>query len=214
MRSRRRPLHDGGAASRAVPGPHQVAAGILTRADQITRGLLFGPGHPDRGDLSQHEQPREPVGVAPVGLDSVGCRPHLRRCSDNAAHPRLGTRACKPVPGRSCLVHDSDRRRQRLQPRDGRDTPGRHPKRPHLTAPHIDHARDHRPSVHIKSDPATFRHPAPPRNCGSTAAPTATATRANLRSEAPGTPYGLGQPSGHAPGASRTQRWDYRGLIA
>jgi len=26
------------------------------------------------------------------------------------------------------------------------------------TAPHIDHDRHHRPSVHIKSDPATFAH--------------------------------------------------------
>ena len=34
----------------------------------------------------------------------------------------------------------------------------RQPQRPHLARLRIDHARDHRPSVHIKPDPATFVH--------------------------------------------------------
>ena len=141
-----------------VPGPHQITAGVLTSADQIARGLLLRPGHPHRGDLAQPQQPRQPLGVPPVGLDPVGRRPDLRRRRDNAADPRLGTRTRKPVPGRPRLVHDPDRRRQRLQPRHRRIRPRRHPQRPHLTAPHIDHARDHRPSVHIKPDTATFVH--------------------------------------------------------
>lgn len=32
-----------------MTGPHQITTGVLTRADQITRGLLFRPRHPHRG---------------------------------------------------------------------------------------------------------------------------------------------------------------------
>ena len=141
-----------------VAGPHQIAAGILARADQITRGLLVRPGHPHSGDLTQPQQPRQPLSIPPVGLDPIGHRRDLRRRRDNAADPRHTTGTRKPVPGRSRLVHDPNRRRQRLQPRHRPLVARRHPQRPHLTAPQIDHARDHRPSVHIKPDTATFVH--------------------------------------------------------
>jgi hypothetical protein len=161
-----------------MPGPHQITASVLTRPDQITRSLLFRPGHPHRGDLTQPKQPRQPFGVPPVGLDPIGRRPDPRRRRDNTADPRLGTPARKPVPRRSGLVHHPHRRRQRLQPLDRLGEPGRQPQRPHLTAPHIDHARDHRPRMHIQSDPATFVMTGASRNCGSTAGPIPTATRA------------------------------------
>ncbi len=32
-----------------MAGPHQIAAGVLAGADQITRGLLLRLGHPNRG---------------------------------------------------------------------------------------------------------------------------------------------------------------------
>jgi hypothetical protein len=141
-----------------VTGPHQITAGILTRPHQITRRLLLRPGHTYRGDLTEPKQPRQPLGVPSICLDPVGRRPDPRGRRHNAADPRTGTRTRKPVAGRPRLVDDPNRRRQRLQPRDRLRGPGRHTQRPHLTAPLIDHTRDHRPSMHIKSDPATFAH--------------------------------------------------------
>ncbi len=85
-------------------------------------------------------------------------RPDPRRRRDDTADPSIGTRACEPVPRRPRLIDDPNRRRQRLQPPDRRITSRRHPQRPHLTAHPIDHARHHRPSVHIQTDPATFAH--------------------------------------------------------
>jgi len=36
-----------------VAGAHQIAAGILTGAGQVARGLFFRPGHPHRRDLAE-----------------------------------------------------------------------------------------------------------------------------------------------------------------
>jgi hypothetical protein len=110
-----------------MPGPHQITPGVLTGTDEVTRGFLFGVGHPYRSDLPEPKQPRQPLGVAPVGLDPVGRRPDLGRRRNHAADPRLGTRTRKPVPRRPGLVDDPDRRRQRLQPRHRAIRPRRHP---------------------------------------------------------------------------------------
>ena len=107
-----------------VASPHQIAASILTRTNEITRRLLFRLGHPYRRDLTKPKQPRQPLGITPVGLDPVSRRTDPRRRRHNAADPRLGTRAREPVPSRPRLVHNPNRRRQRLQPRDRRLTPG------------------------------------------------------------------------------------------
>jgi hypothetical protein len=141
-----------------MPCPHQITTRVLTGTDEVTRGFLFGVGHPHRSDLPEPKQPRQPLSVAPVSLDLVGSRPDLRRRRNHAADPRLDTRTRKPIPRRPRLVDDPDPRPERLQPLDRRVTPGRHPQRPHLTAASIDHTRHHRPSVHIKPNPATFVH--------------------------------------------------------
>jgi len=141
-----------------VASPHQIATGILTSTNEITRGLLFRLRYPHRSDLTEAQQPRQPLGVPPVGLDPIGRRPDPRRRRDNAVDPRRSTGAREPVPTRSRLIHNPNRRRQRLQPRDCRLTIRRQPQRPHFTAALIEHARDHRAGVHIKSDPATFAH--------------------------------------------------------
>src|SRR5438046_2511934 len=57
-----------------VTGPHQIAAGVLASTNEITRRLLFRPRDPDRGDLTEPKQPRQPLGVPPVGLDPIGDR--------------------------------------------------------------------------------------------------------------------------------------------
>jgi hypothetical protein len=56
-----------------VASPHQIAAGVFSRAHEIARGFLFRRGDTDRGDLPESKQPRQPLGVTTVGLDSVGC---------------------------------------------------------------------------------------------------------------------------------------------
>jgi hypothetical protein len=141
-----------------MPSPHQIATGVFARTHQVTRGLLFQRRDPHRSDLTEPKQPRQPLSITPIGLDPVGRRPDPRRCRDNTADPHLGTRTREPVPGRPRLVHNPHRRRQRLQPRHRRLAARRHPQRPHLTAALIDHPRDHRASVHIKPNPATFAH--------------------------------------------------------
>jgi hypothetical protein len=82
-----------------VPSPHQIAPSVLARTDEIARGLLCRTGHPHGGDLTEPKQPRQPLGIPPVSLDSIGRRPDLRRRRDDAADPCLGTRARKPIPG-------------------------------------------------------------------------------------------------------------------
>ena len=120
--------------------------------------LRSRPGDPHRGDLTQPKQPRQPLSITPISLDPISRRPDPRRRRNDTADPHLRTRTRKPVPGRPRLIDDPHRRRQRLQPRDRLSRPRRHTQGPHLAAPPIDHTRDHRPSMHIKSDPATFAH--------------------------------------------------------
>ena len=107
-----------------VASPHQIAAGVFTGTNEVPRGFLFRRRDTYRRDLTKPKQPRQPLGITPVGLDPIGCSSDPRRRRDNAIDPRLGTRAREPVPGRPRLVHDPDRRRQRLQPRDRLVTPG------------------------------------------------------------------------------------------
>jgi hypothetical protein len=130
-----------------VTSPHQITTRVLARTDQITRGLFFQRGHPDRSDLAEPEQARQPLSVPPVGLDPVGRLPDPRWRRNNAVDPRIDTRARKPVPSRPRLVHDLNRRRQLLQPPDRLATPFQQPQRPNLTALPVDHAGDHRASV-------------------------------------------------------------------
>ena len=87
-----------------MTGTHQITAGVLTSADQITRGLLVGPRHPHRRGISpSRSNLANRLGVPPVGLDPIGSRPDLRRRRHNAADPRLSARARKPIPGRPRL---------------------------------------------------------------------------------------------------------------
>ena len=141
-----------------MPGAHQITARVLTRPHQITRSLLLQRGHPHQSDLAQPKQPRQALRITPISLDPVGRRTDPRRRCDNAADPGLSARSRQPVPRRPCLIDNTHRRRQRLQPRDGLATGRRESQRTHLTARTLDHARDHRASVHIEPNPATFAH--------------------------------------------------------
>ena len=65
-------------------------------------------------------------------------------------------------------------------------------------------ARTPRPTGHAHPTRSSYRHPSgASRKCGSTAAPTATATRANLRAEAPGHYIRSRRPGRRRPSAAR-----------
>ena len=65
-----------------VPGPHQIAAGVLPGPDQVPGGLLLYGRHPHRGDLIQPQQPRQ-VHAHPGA--SVLTRSPAGRCSFDGA---------------------------------------------------------------------------------------------------------------------------------
>ena len=165
-----------------VPGPHQIAAGVLARADQITRGLLFRPGHPHRGDLTQPKQPRQPLGVTPIGLDPVGRRPRIfdgaatTQLIPAPAHARASpypvgpasyttrTGAGSVFSHATVASHPGGTRSDRTSPLPASITPA-------TTDRACTSSPTQLPSLITGAS----------RNCGSTAGPIPTATRANLR---------------------------------
>ena len=88
-----------------MPGPHQVDAGVLTGPDQIPRGLLGLTWHPNLGQLPDRQQPRQPFGVASVGLDPIPCRAfQLGRRHHHAPHPDRRQCPGQAEPGRTGLI--------------------------------------------------------------------------------------------------------------
>src|SRR5205823_5458626 len=79
------------------------------------------------------------------------------------------------------LVGDPYWPRQSEQPLEQGSARRGHPLRPQPATPTVEHARDRRASMQIDANPTTVTHTGASRNCGSTAAPLATAARANLR---------------------------------
>jgi hypothetical protein len=105
---------------------HQVAAAVFDRADHVAELLVGDAGHIREPQLASREQPREPLGVALVGLDAVpGRAGHLARGDDADVDAALGRRACQPEPGRPGLIGRPDLARQRRQEPD--DLRRRHP---------------------------------------------------------------------------------------
>ena len=145
-----------------MPSTHQITASVphepLTRSRAASSS---SPGTRTAVDLAKPQQPRQPLGITD---GSVLTRSAAGRIFDGAATtqliPRIGTRPREPIPGRPRLVDDPNRLPEgssttppsAFRPREGTSL------RSHLTAPQIDHARDHRPSMHIKPDTATFVH--------------------------------------------------------
>jgi hypothetical protein len=54
-----------------MPGPHQIRAGVFAGSDQISSCLLGLGRDPHPGQLPDVQQPGQPFGVAPVGLDPI-----------------------------------------------------------------------------------------------------------------------------------------------
>src|SRR3954447_23484882 len=165
-----------------VASTHQLTTHVLAGTHEIARRLFVRLRHPHRNKLTQTQQPRQPLGITAIGLDPI--RPRARdprRRRDRARDPgrRTGTR--EPIAGRTSLIGDTHRRRELLQPARRLDRQRRRPQAPKLTRPCVKNACNRLARVHIQPDPRTLSHSGASRNCGSTAAPLATATRANLR---------------------------------
>jgi hypothetical protein len=85
-----------------MPGPHQIGAGVLPSPDQIPRRLLSHGRHPHGRQLPNVQQPGQPFGVAPVGLDPIPGRAfQLGRGHHHTAHPGCLERPGQPEPGRA-----------------------------------------------------------------------------------------------------------------
>jgi hypothetical protein len=82
-----------------VPCAHQVAASVLTSADQIPGGFLLDGRDRDLDDLAQLEQPREMQRVTRIGLDPIAGRPlQLRRRSNQTVDTSLPQKPASPKP--------------------------------------------------------------------------------------------------------------------
>jgi hypothetical protein len=101
-----------------MPDTHQVTTTVLTRTDQIPRGLLT-LGRDRRGrELTQPEQASQMGGVLGVNLDPMTRGPlQLRRRHDRTADPCRGQRPKQSEAGRTDLRSDRHRTWKLTQPR-------------------------------------------------------------------------------------------------
>ncbi len=140
-----------------VPGPHQVAAAVLTGTDQVAGGLLVHSGDRHRGDLVESQQPGQVDRVLGVGLDPIpGRLLQLRRRRDHASDPRHTQVSLKTETGRAGLVGHRHRTRQPLDP--GPDVlVGRGQLRlDQLARDAIDRRRRDRSCVHVEPNARTL----------------------------------------------------------
>jgi hypothetical protein len=80
-----------------MPGPQQIRGGVFAGSDQVS-GCLLGLGRdPHPRQLPDVQQPGQPFGVAPVGLDPIPGRAfQLGRRHHHTAHP--GRLKCPASP--------------------------------------------------------------------------------------------------------------------
>jgi hypothetical protein len=72
-----------------VPRPHQVAAQVLARADEIAQRLFLDAGDRHPVQLAGREQPHQTLGVATVGL--------TRSLGPRGINPGAQTRQSTPI---------------------------------------------------------------------------------------------------------------------
>jgi hypothetical protein len=94
-----------------MPDPHQISAGIVAGAHQITHRLDLRSRKPYCGDLTQPQQPGQMRGVPGIGLDAISGRAlQLRRGGDQAIHPgAVVDRSSESKAGGTRLVSHSHR---------------------------------------------------------------------------------------------------------
>jgi len=82
-----------------MPGPHQIRAGVFPGPDQIPGRLLGLGGHPHPSQLPDVQQPGQPLGVAPVGLDPIpGGRFSLEGATTTHRTPAICSALASPNP--------------------------------------------------------------------------------------------------------------------
>ena len=143
-----------------VTGSHQIAAHVLTRANQIAQRLLLAGRHPHGVQAVDHQQARQPLSVAAVGFDPVlyGAL-DLARCRHHTPHPRCPKRPRQTEPGRAGLVGHSRRPRQLGAEAGHRRSVSRQPAHRHLARIAVHHARHDLGCMHVKTSPAAnLRH--------------------------------------------------------
>ena len=140
-----------------VPRPHQISAGVFAGSHQVPGGFLGLGGDPHRRQLPDAQQPRQPLGVAAVGLDLVPGRAlQLRGRHHLAAHPGRGQRPGQPEPGRAGLIGHRHRPRQRDDPVHDRLGLRCHPLGADLARLVVDRAPHDRTSMNVQTDPRTL----------------------------------------------------------
>ena len=155
-----------------VPGPHQIAAGVLPGPDQVPGRLLLDVGT----RTSTISSSRSSRASSIASRASVLTRSPAGRCSfDGAAtthrHPARGQTPGQPEPGRARLV--DHRAPAPAAPRPTQITARIRGQPAPMTSPvtAVDRACHHRPGVHIQPDTRTLMITGASRNCGSTGRP-------------------------------------------
>ena len=151
-----------------VTSAHQVTANVLrarTRSRNASSRVL---GHPDRMQPVDHQQPQQPLGVTPIGLDPVAGRTlDLARCRDHTLDAGGHQRPRERKPGRPGLIGHPGRARQRGAERHDLARLTRQPARARLPRPR-DPSSPRRRSPGERQDqpncePVPCRHP---HDCG------------------------------------------------
>ena len=101
-----------------MPHPHQISAGIVAGAHQITHRLDLRSRNRHRGDLTQPQQPGQMRGIPGIGLDAIPGRAlQLRRGGDQAFHPgAVVDRSGESKAGGTRLVSHPHRATKLMQP--------------------------------------------------------------------------------------------------
>ena len=143
-----------------MPRAHQIAAQILPRADQVTQRFRLDARHRDAMQLPRRQQPHQPLGVTPIGLDPITRRP---RNQPRRADQTIDTDRLQPArehePGRPGLIGRAHRTRQPRRERRHLLAASRQPPHPQLARIAIQHRGHHTAHVHIKGRPGlSLRH--------------------------------------------------------
>jgi hypothetical protein len=137
-----------------VPRPHQVAADVLARADEVAQRLLLDARHPDRVQPADHQQPQQALGVAPIGLDPIARRPRdLSRRRDETPDAGRLERPRKPEARRPGLIGHPRRARKPGAELHHRARVARQPAHDQFAALAVHRRGEHLRRAHVEPGP-------------------------------------------------------------
>lgn len=139
--------------------PHQISSGVFAGPHQIADRLDLGLRDRHFGDLTQPQQPGQVCGVAGIGLDPIPGRAlQLRRCGDQASHPRGLDRPRQPEPGRARFIGHPHRGPKLAQPTQDLAVVRTQPCPSNLARLLVNAMRDNRKRMHVQPDTRTLNH--------------------------------------------------------